>query len=216
MRLLTVHGETRSIEQWAVVRQVPAGRIRTRLHKGWSVEAAVLTPPQRQGTYVRPLSMLERFEAKVTKTNSCWLWTGAVSDRKTGRGVFSLDGEQTSAARAAWVLYVGPIPDGKWVLHNCPGGDNPACVNPRHLKLGDHEKNTLDAVERRQIRAGERHGMAKLTEPQVQQIRLLVAAGHTQTSVAQQFSVSRRSVGMIASGERWKCVPIELLNVPFT
>jgi hypothetical protein len=49
-------------------------------------------------------------------------------------------------------LHNGAIPAGLHVLHNCPGGDMPACVNPSHLWLGDHDANMKDMW--RKLRAG--------------------------------------------------------------
>jgi hypothetical protein len=48
------------------------------------------------------------------------------------------------APRVSWKLHYGPIPDGKDVCHNCPTGDNPSCVNPKHLWLGTDSENIKD------------------------------------------------------------------------
>lgn len=73
-------------------------------------------------------------------TTPCWEWTGRRN--RHGYGQFEKHGEYY-AHRAAWVQSYGAIPDGLWVLHRC---DNPPCVRPTHLFLGDAEANTKDML----------------------------------------------------------------------
>lgn len=96
----------------------------------------------------------ERFWQRVEKTAICWLWKGGCSQH--GYGIFSTTKRadnprkyhQTVAHRMAWELTYGPIPPGQEVCHNCPGGDNPRCVNPDHLFLGTQADNMRDAVRK--------------------------------------------------------------------
>src|ERR1035437_8879652 len=74
----------------------------------------------RQNTK-RPME--ERFWAKVIKGNGCWLWIGARN--RSGYGVFGVEYRNVLAHRMRYMLLVGPIPDGMFVLHHC---DNPPCV----------------------------------------------------------------------------------------
>lgn len=102
----------------------------------------------------RRVSLADRFWLKVVKTPCCWLWTGY---RKTADGYGSIgsggkNGQVIKAHRVSWEIHNGAIPDGLHVLHNCPGGDMPACVNPNHLWLGDHDANMKDMW--RKLRAG--------------------------------------------------------------
>lgn len=89
---------------------------------------------------------LTRFLSKVDRSGVCWVWTAGHS--RDGYGMFSRHGVNEIASRVAWELLCGPIPDGLLVLHNCPGGDNPACVNPDHLWLGTQQEN-IDDCERK-------------------------------------------------------------------
>ena len=44
----------------------------------------------------------------------------------------------------SWRLHNGRVPHGKVICHNCPGGDNSFCVNPKHLFLGTQRDNMVD------------------------------------------------------------------------
>ncbi len=90
----------------------------------------------------------QRFWAKVYKTDSCWLWTASLRNKGYGAFSYHRDGLliQDRAHRYSWMIHKGTIPDGKWVLHNCPDGDNPACVNPAHLFIGDAQSNVADMI----------------------------------------------------------------------
>lgn len=81
------------------------------------------------------------FWPKVDKSGECWIWKAGKS---AGYGMASMNRRLRHAHAIAWELTNGPIPDGLDVLHNCPGGDNKACVNPAHLWLGTQRDNTID------------------------------------------------------------------------
>lgn len=97
--------------------------------------------------------------------NGCWIWGGRTG--RKGYGVFCWAAGQTGAHRLAWRFTHGD-PGGNWVLHHC---DNPPCINPAHLFLGDHEINVADKVAKGRQAAGAEHGRAKVTTEQVAEIR---------------------------------------------
>lgn len=91
-------------------------------------------------------SILTRFEAKINKTESCWLWTAAInSDNGYGRFDGRKYGLSSYAHRVSWEIYRGPIPEGSQVLHRC---DIRSCVNPEHLFLGSQQDNIDDMVNK--------------------------------------------------------------------
>ena len=112
----------------------------------------------------RPLE--ERFWEKVDRSggpDACWEWTGALN--REGYGHFRLVGSGSSAIaranRVSYALEVGPIPDDLLVLHHC---DNRACVNPKHLYLGDQSDNMNDMWSRcRRAKPGKRLELQRRT-----------------------------------------------------
>jgi hypothetical protein len=86
-----------------------------------------------------PKSTMERFWAKVNKTDTCWLWTGSYGNH--GYGNFRYKNTIRTAHRVAYMELVGEIPEGMCVCHTC---DNTLCVRPDHLWLGTKSDNSLD------------------------------------------------------------------------
>ncbi len=149
----------------------------------------------------RPL--YNRFWDKVYKTDGCWIWTGALTH---GYGEIRLSRVKRStifAHRLSWEIHFGVIPDGLDVLHNCPGGDNPA-----HLWLGTHAENMDDAVNKGQIARGEQHGHCKLSEEKVREARRRYAAGEcTQRQLATEYGVTPSEISRAIGRKRcWKHV----------
>lgn len=85
--------------------------------------------------------LMERFWSKVTKTSSCWVWTGCTGD--SGYGHIKVDGRVIAAHRIAYEISNGPIPEGLCVCHSC---DVRRCVNADHMYLGTHTENIADRV----------------------------------------------------------------------
>lgn len=146
------------------------------------------------------MTMEERFWNKVLKRadNECWEWLAQKTS--LGYGVFWLNGKNNKAHRVAWTLMNGAIPDGLVVRHKCRG----KCVNPNHMELGTMKDNQIDRVRDGTTNRGERHGMSKLTEDQVRQIKKI--QNRSIGDIAKDYNVSRRTIGMIKDGIRWQWI----------
>lgn len=72
---------------------------------------------------------MERFLAKTTKTNGCWLWHGATGSNGYGQMQFEMRRQQ--AHRVAYQLFIGPIPRNLTLDHICR---RITCVNPYHVR----------------------------------------------------------------------------------
>ncbi len=151
-----------------------------------------------------------RFWKKVHKTDGCWEWTGSTNPKGYGR--FWIAKKFYRAHRLSWVLHSGrDIPDNLLVLHQC---DNPPCIRQDHLFLGTVKENSIDAIRKGQSAGGgcstygEAHPLAKLTEPQVIQIREEYADGHvTLQQIANTYCVKKTQISRIISGKKWSRSP---------
>ena len=154
------------------------------------------------------VEMSVRFWAKVQKTESCWLWMGAISN-KTGHGRLGRGARSEGLAYAhiySWELHNGPVPAGLFVCHNCPVENNGRCVNPAHLYIGTAGDNVRDAHRRGEFpgRKGEDSSRARLTETHVHQIRVLLSCGHSAQSIAREYGVTTGPIYGIKKNQIWR------------
>lgn len=77
-----------------------------------------------------PLRMYLLQRIVVDDATGCWNWTGSCDRHGYGRINRGGGCQRTGAHRASYAEFVGPIPDGFHVHHNCR---NPRCLNPAHL-----------------------------------------------------------------------------------
>jgi hypothetical protein len=168
-----------------------------------------------------------RFWPKVDRRgdDDCWPWRGVTNNKGYGmirRGAASLG--KALAHRVSYELAHGPIPRGPThqsniVLHTC---DNPICVNPKHLRLGNMKANYDDmaAKGRRRIVApagdahwtrqnpaavprGEANGFSKMTEADVRAIYQRCLAGIDFSNIGREFGLDPSTVSDICRGHYW-------------
>ena len=122
--------------------------------------------------------------------NGCHEWRSTLSN--IGYGKFYFRGKQQMAHRAAYTLFGGDIPKGKWVLHKC---DNRKCVNLSHLYLGTAKDNTRDKLERCQW-----HGNMQIDAETIAQCQKKYLEGKTQMTIAKEMGLSQASVSRFVRG----------------
>lgn len=161
-----------------------------------------------------------RFWSKVGKRNpgECWEWTGGLHSFGYGQFWIATLGRNAGAHIVSLQIHrheevTGIVPTGKQVCHTC---DNPRCVNPEHLYLGDAASNAKDRTERGRSRTskgrlgrkhGEEHYKAKLTQEQVAQIRSLYVKGQRGNGIrklAKLFGVTPQTIFQVVNGQTWK------------
>lgn len=137
----------------------------------------------------------------VGKNNECWNWIGSLVG---GYGHFRCGRKVKKAHRLSYEEHIGPIPDGFLVMHMC---DNPACINPSHLKLGTVFDNNCDRDNKGRHIAlkGEDHGMAKNNVAGIKRIRALQRKHATEINkLAAELDISAVTIRDVMNGKTWR------------
>lgn len=129
----------------------------------------------------------------------CLIW-GRGRDRD-GYGKVCIEGKHWRVSRA--LLFVTTNELYPVARHTC---DNPPCCRLSHLLWGTYRDNKLDAVERGRAvcnfrgMPGETNGRSKLTDEQRIEIRCRRLAGERAKDLAEEFGVSRGTIGYLVPG----------------
>jgi len=156
-----------------------------------------------KGQYIRNKPIKERFEANISMepATGCWLWTGHCVN--SGYAYLGVKKGYKLGHRLAWEFYIGPIPEGMFVLHHC---DTRSCVNPYHLFIGTASDNMQDMLRKNRGNkaCGEQNGGGrKLKELDVVAIRKDLRQGIV---LAKEYGVTPTQISYIRLRKQWKRV----------
>ena len=82
----------------------------------------------KAGQEWRCINRIGRFKSLISMVEDCWEWRGRYTGNYDMKYFDNFHGE-TNAARVAWLLFKGLIPEGHRIKRTC---DNPRCVKPSH------------------------------------------------------------------------------------
>jgi len=157
------------------------------------------------------MTLRERFFAGIeASTNECWIWKA----HKNGNGYGYIKvGEFGNfyVHRLAYLMYVGDIPYGHYVMHKC---DTPACVYPGHLETGTQHENITDSVRKgRHVVSGTHDKSGRITTEHVNAIRSsYFDQGVSITELSRQYGVGYMCIYRIVKGLSWKYVAKQRRN----
>lgn len=149
-------------------------------------------------------TIIEQLAAHSVKLeNGCVVWTGFKNNY--GYGHVTINRKVRKAHRVAWEEENGPVPEGLCVLHDCPAGDNPACINVDHLWLGTNADNVADRERKGRHHSGrcERHGLAKINN---EQALAIFRDPRPSRLVGIEYGLSGSSVRALRRGKTWRPV----------
>lgn len=161
-----------------------------------------MPPKVRRLPRTREERCVANFMRRLKRNRRCLEWIG----QRTSEGYGRFRGR--GAHIFAYQYWVGPIPQGLYVLHTC---DNPACVLPAHLRVGTQAQNMREKAERGRARGGLRPGFssgeannaAKITRKMAQMALDLAESGYWQAEIARITGIAVGNVAQIVRRRTW-------------
>lgn len=139
--------------------------------------------------------------------SGCMLWP-APHRGNDGYASMTIDGKSVRLHRLVCEHRYGVVLTKlQCACHSC---DVRHCLNPSHLFIGTKKDNADDRDRKgRNINhCGEKHGMAKLKEKDVREIKDLIRCGRmTLDEIAAPYGAHRSTIHLIKHGKQWKSVP---------
>lgn len=159
-----------------------------------SVRSQPLSASELRWQKLDSRTFADRFWSYVTKTDTCWLWTGALD--AYGYGQLAIGGHPFKTHRLAWLLAHGHIPLRAHILHAC---DVRNCVRDSHLFVGDQAANMRDAAAKDRL-----VGNRKFSDEQIADIRRRYVRRQNGKALAREYGISLVSICRIIAGTQRK------------
>jgi uncharacterized protein (DUF433 family) len=175
-------------------------------------------PPRKQGDDSEQWLAVPGFEGRYEVSNQGRVrsldrvikarrWPGKILARRLSWGGYPVVGLSAFSKQTPFfvhllvlTVFASPCPEGMEALHG-PGGRLDASIG--NLHWGTRQENVLDRIRDGTHNRGARHGMARLTQAQVDEIRARWAAGETQTALAAEFGTTIGNVHNIVRYKTW-------------
>lgn len=134
------------------------------------------------------------FSYKVDYDGDCWKWIGrTVANPK--RGVLLVPGiGRMQAHRFAYEFFIGRIPDGFVVHHECR---NTLCVNPQHLRImkaADHNSHHSSIYHRSRWDFHGIESLVKFLTVKQRQVFNEIRAGKTTNEIALLLNITAKGI----------------------
>jgi len=153
---------------------------------------------QKRAKRGEPLHFLESL--RTVNTDDCVIWPYCISH--DGYAKIEYGGRQRFVSNIV-LEWSSKRPEEHEAAHNC--GES-KCVNPKHLRWDTHANNMADREKHGTVKRlfGERHGLSRLTNKQVLEIRRLYATRkYTQREIGCMFGYSQSAIQRIVTGASW-------------
>lgn len=150
-------------------------------------------------------TLQSQIKSAIQEKDGHWIWQKSTSGGGSKYGSLENNGRKLLAHRASYEAFIGKIPTGLNVCHSC---DIPLCVNPAHLFLGSQKDNHADMVKKNRQANREKHGMSKLSENNIINIKHMIKDGINQRKIAKYYAVTQAAISLINRNKTWKHVTI--------
>jgi hypothetical protein len=133
-----------------------------RVHFSTSLDVQIPSPK---------VGISEKFwsRVRIAGPDQCWLWTGgsscstSASGKKSRYGCVRAGGRSEYAHRLAYMLTIGPIPEGMTIDHVLTRGcSSKLCCNPAHLEAVTRSENT-QRFNRSRVKCNKGHDRVPMT-----------------------------------------------------
>lgn len=142
----------------------------------------------------------QRFDEKYEiSEDGCWNWKNGRDDEYPR---FYMKPKPVKASHYSWERANGrKLNRGEQVLHKC---DNPRCVNPDHLFVGDVSANMLDRSRKGRFDiSGSKNGRARITRHMADLIFTDRRKGMSQQALADKYGVGQTTISALLRGDHW-------------